>query len=210
MAEKSTVEAFADKIAALTKVQRIAICIGTFVLLGGLFFYLFYLPKSGEIDELEQKYDELQVRLTKATAAAKNLKMYQQKYKEAQGKFRLVLRLLPDKKEIPSLLENISKSGRYSGLEFMLFKPSQEVSKGFYAEIPVSIAVTGGYHNLAMFFDKVSRLSRIVNMSDIKIRHGKGGKEAEGRLNATCVATTYRFVEPSKAAAAKKKKKKKK
>ena len=83
MAEKSTVEAFADKIAALTKGQRIAIFVGTFVLLGSLFFYLFYQPKSGKINELEQKYDELQVRLTKATAAAKNLKMYQKKYKEA-------------------------------------------------------------------------------------------------------------------------------
>jgi type IV pilus assembly protein PilO len=203
MAEKSTVEAFADKIAALTKVQRIAICIGAFVLLGGLFFYVFYLPKSGEIDELEQKYDELQVRLTKATAAAKNLKMYQKKYKEAQGKFRLVLRLLPDKKEIPSLLENISKSGRHSGLEFMLFKPSQEVSKGFYAEIPVEIKVTGGYHNLATFFDKVAKLSRVVTVSKVNIKGTKG----PGTLEASCVATTYRFIETSEAPPVKGKKK---
>jgi type IV pilus assembly protein PilO len=207
MAEKSTVEAFADKIAALTKVQRIVIFIGTFVLLGSLFFYLFYQPKSGEINELEQKYDELQVRLTKATAAAKNLKMYQKKYKEAQGKFRLVLRLLPDKKEIPTLLENISKSGRHSGLEFMLFKPSQEVSKGFYAEIPVEIKVTGGYHNLATFFDKVAKLSRVVTVSNVKIKGTKGDKKGPGTLEASCVATTYRFIETSEAPPVKGKKK---
>lgn len=207
MAEKSTVEAFADKIAALTKGQRIAIFVGTFVLLGSLFFYLFYQPKSGKINELEQKYDELQVRLTKATAAAKNLKMYQKKYKEAQGKFRLVLRLLPDKKEIPTLLENISKSGRHSGLEFMLFKPSQEVSKGFYAEIPVEIKVTGGYHNLATFFDKVAKLSRVVTVSKVKITGTKGDKKGLGTLEASCVATTYRFIETSEAPPVKGKKK---
>ena len=76
-------------------------------------------------------------------------------------------------------------------MEFLLFKPGKEVSKGFYAEIPVNIEVEGGYHNLAMFFDKVSKLSRIVNVSNIKIQKMK----EPGMLKATCVATTYRFLE---------------
>ncbi len=196
-----------DKIAALNRVHRIVICAGTFLLLVGLFFYLIYMPKAARIDELKEEFDGLQVRLTKARASAKELDKYLKKYKEAQGKFRLALQLLPDKKEIPSLLENISKSGLRSGLEFLLFKPEPEVSKGFYAEIPVTIKVKGGYHNLAVFFDQVGRLSRIVNISNIEIKGTKGPKKGRTYLDASCVATTFRFLEQApKAKQAKKKK----
>lgn len=210
MAGKSLPSLPFDKIAALTRVQRVAICIGTFLLFGGLFYYLIYMPQSSRASELKQEFEDIEIKLTKAKAAAKNLKKYQKQYKDAQGKFRLVLRLLPDKKEIPSLLESISKSGRHSGLEFLLFKPAKEVPKGFYAEIPVKIEVVGGYHNLAMFFDKVSRLSRIVNVSNISIKKAKGSKKAEGYLKTSCVATTYRFIEDAKKKTANGKKKKKK
>lgn len=196
-----------DKIAALKRVYRIAICAGTFLLLVGLFFTFIYKPKVARINELKEEFDGLQVRLTKARASAKELDKYLKEYKEAQGKFRLALQLLPDKKEIPSLLEDISKSGLRSGLEFLLFKPEPEVLKGFYAEIPVTIKVKGGYHNLAVFFDQVGRLSRIVNISNIKITGTKGPKKGKTYLDASCVATTFRFLEQApKAKQAKKKK----
>lgn len=196
-----------DKIAALSRVYRILICAGTFLLLVGLFIYVIYIPKAARINELKEELDGLQVRLTKARASAKELDKYQKKYKEAQGKFRLALQLLPDKKEIPSLLEDISKSGIRSGLEFLLFQPKPEVSKGFYAEIPVIIKVKGGYHNLAVFFDQVGRLPRIVNISNIKIKGTiKTPKKGRRYLDSSCVATTFRFLE--KAPKAKKAKKK--
>jgi type IV pilus assembly protein PilO len=208
MAEKSLPSIPFDKIAALTQVQRIAICIGTFVLLGGLFFYLVYMPKSRQLSELKQNYEDLGMKLAKAKADAKDLNKVKKQYEDAKGKFRLVLRLLPDKKEIPTLLEDISKSGRHSGLEFLLFKPENEVNKGFYAEIPVKIEVQGGYHNLGMFFDKVARLSRIVNVSDISIKKSKSVKGNQKILRTSCVATTYRFLETTKKPAKGKKKKK--
>ena len=197
-----------ERVAALTRVQRILVCVGTFLLLGGGYFYLFYMPKSGRINELKQNYEDLQVKVAKAKAAARDLDKYQKQYQEAQGKFRLVLKLLPDKKEIPSLLDGISKSGRHSGLEFLLFQPEPEISKGFYAEIPVKIEVVGGYHNLALFFDKVARLSRIVNISKVEIKGAKGSKGAEGDLQTSCVATTFRFVEAAETTTAKEKSKK--
>ncbi len=197
-----------DKIATLTRVQRFAICIGTFLIMGALFFYLFYLPKLNRLSELEKNFENLEIRIVKAKRDARDLEKYRAQFKEVQGKFRLVLRLLPDKKEIPSLLEAISKSGRHSGLEFLLFQPGKEVKKGFYAEIPVKIEVMGGYHNLAMFFDKVAKLSRIVNVSNINIKQGPSSKKAQTLLKASCVATTYKFVEASKKPATGKKKKK--
>lgn len=195
-----------EKVAALTRLQRILICVSACLIMGGVYFYLIYLPKSGRINELKINCDDLQIKLARAKASAKNFDKYQKEYKEAQVKFKLVLQLLPDKKEIPGLLESISKSGRHSGLEFLLFKPDKEVSKGFYAGIPVNIEVTGGYHSLAMFFDRVAKLSRIVNISNITIKSVEGSKT--GHLKASCVATTYRFVEPSKAKPAKGKSKK--
>ncbi len=191
-----------EKIAQLTKAQRILICVGTFLLFGGLFFYLVYMPKSTKLVELKDNYDSLETKLLKAKVDASKLEKLQKEYKEAEGKFRFVLQLLPDKKEIPSLLENVSNSGRRSGLEFLLFQPTQEVIRDFYAEIPVKIQVSGGYHNLAMFFDKVSRLSRIVNVSNISINKAKSSKQKQTSLNTSCTAITYRFVEN----AAKKKK----
>lgn len=198
-----------EKVAALSRMHRILICVGAFLILSVGFFYLIYMPKSSRVNKLKSNYDTLETKLLRARAAAKNLNKFQEKYKEAEIKFRLVLRLLPDKKEIPSLLESISKSGKDSGLEFILFQPTKEVSRDFYAEIPVNIQVNGGYHNLAMFFDRVARLSRIVNISNIKIRAPKG-KGATGRLGATCVARTYRFLEASEAKPTGKKSKKRK
>jgi type IV pilus assembly protein PilO len=197
-----------EKIAQLTRIQRIIICVVTFLIIGGLFFYLVYMPKSGQINELTDKLDNLETQLVKARADASKLPGLQKKYEEVQGNFRLVLQLLPDRKEIPSLLENVSASGRLSGLEFLLFQPKQEIARDFYAEIPVNINVSGGYHNLALFFDKVARLSRIVNISDINISNAKQKESEQTILNASCTATTYRFIEEEQRKPAKKKKKK--
>jgi type IV pilus assembly protein PilO len=98
---------------------------------------------------------------------------------------------LPEKKEIPSLLTAISRAGRDVGLEFLLFQPGAEVPKEFYAEIPVSINVVGPYQNIALFFDKVARLFRVVNINDIAM----GSKGSTRDLNTTCTAITYRFIE---------------
>ncbi len=111
------------------------------------------------------------------------------KLKDAE--FKIAKMALPEKSEIPSLLTGISASGHQAGLEFLLFQPKAEEKKGFYAEIPVSIKVKGNYHFIATFFDKVARLFRIVNITDIRMRAEPG----TNTLNASCTAVTYRFIE---------------
>ena len=120
--------------------------------------------------------------------------------------FKIVTKKLPEKKEIPALLSSVSQSGRDAGLEFLLFQPESEINQDFYAEIPVSMRVAGSYHNVALFFDKVARLSRIVNIDDIKMASTKGNMD----LITSCKAVTYRFVEtkPENASSNKKKKSK--
>jgi len=149
------------------------------------------LPKSSKIDQLTKEQQRLDQELVSVKRKAKLLKKYQKEFKENQAKFKLVMKSLPDKKEIPSLLTNISRSGQDAGLEFLIFEPKPEINNDFYTEIPLLINVSGNYHNVAVFFDKVSRLNRIVNIKDIKMKAPKGGEN----LITSCTAVTYQFVE---------------
>ena len=194
-----------DKIGKLPRLYKILLCLGLFLLLVGPFVYFSFLPKISNINVLKKEHSTLETRLASAKAKANQLKVYQDKLKDAEMEFKIVTKKLPEKKEIPALLSSISQSGRDSGLEFLLFQPEAEQNKDFYAEIPVSIKITGNYHNVALFFDKVARLSRIVNIDDIKMASTKGSTD----LITSCKAVTYRFVEtkPEQASSSKKKKK---
>jgi len=183
-----------DKIGKLSRLYRILISLLIFAVLIGPFFYFVYMPKLEKIAQLRKEQETLETKLVQFQNKAKQLKKWLAKMKK-----------LPEKKDIPSLLASISRSGQDAGLEFLLFKPNPERNKEFYAEIPVSIRVTGTYHNVALFFDKVSRLSRIVNFDDIKMVNAK---KKGGKLNASCTAITYRFIE-TKLQKGKKKKRKK-
>ncbi|MBW1776013.1 MAG: type 4a pilus biogenesis protein PilO [Deltaproteobacteria bacterium] len=194
-----------NTVSGFSKVQKILIVVGIFVLAGGGFAYFSYYPKYKEITRLAQEQMKLDKDLAHSKKKAAEYESYKKKMVLAERNFRQALQALPEKKEIPSLLTNISRSGQDVGLEFLLFQPQAEVQKEFYAEIPVSIQVDGSYHNVAMFFDKVAGLSRIVNIHDIKMTAQKN----PGALRTACTAVTYRFVEapPPKKKGGKKKKK---
>ncbi len=191
-------------VSRLTKVQKILIVAGLFVVTGGAVTYFSYLPKYEEITKLTKEQLKLDQDLTRSKKKAAEIHVFRQKMDAAEREFRQALQALPEKTEIPSLLTNVSRSGQTSGLEFLLFQPQPEIQKEFYAEIPVSIQVDGNYHNVAMFFDKVSGLSRIVNIHDIQMT----AQRSPMPLRTSCTAVTYRFVEapPPKPEAAKKKK----
>jgi type IV pilus assembly protein PilO len=117
--------------------------------------------------------------------------------------FRKVMKALPEKKEIPSLLTSISQSGQDTGVEFALFEPKAEVAKEFYAEIPVEMEMSGGFHSTVMFFDKVTSLNRIVNIRNISMTIAQPTKDDEkAKLKTKCQAVTYKFIEPGEAQAA--------
>jgi type IV pilus assembly protein PilO len=106
----------------------------------------------------------------------------------------VAITLLPETREIPELLTQISQLGLSAGLEFRLFKPEPEKPADFYAEVPVSLAIIGPFHDLARFFDHLSKLSRIVNVTDIKISLAKGSGDAQ-TLTTNCLLTTFRFLD---------------
>jgi type IV pilus assembly protein PilO len=202
----SALEPFLDKISKLSQMVRILLSCGIFLIFIAAIVYFLYLPKFKEIKKLNGNLQKLQRELQIAKKNAKDLKKYQKKIKAAEQQFRIVMKSLPEKEEIPSLLSAVSLSGRDSGLEFLLFQPKKEQRKDFYAEIPVAIKVTGGYHNVALFFDKVARLSRVVNIRDILMKSTKGGVI----LSTSCTAVTYKFIDtPAKKKKGKRKRKKK-
>ena len=175
----------------LTKVQRLLISIGIIVVIIGAFTYFSFYPKFQKIQKLTKEYNTLSEELDKMKKEASKLAYYRKQMKEKEDEFNIVKQRLPDKKEIPTLLTSISKSGHDSGLEFLLFKPEKEIEKDFYAEIPVSIVVTGNYHNVGLFLSKVASLPRVVNVRDLKLLPQKDGIT----LKTSCTAVTYRFVE---------------
>jgi len=198
-------DAVFDRVSELSKIQRIMICVGVFVVIFVLFWFLSYWPRWQSIGKLDAEHKRLSADLTRSKKNAQQLESLRKEFESKQRDFNLVMKSLPEKEEISSLLTGVSQSGQQSGLEFLLFQPQADVNKNFYAEIPVSIRVSGGYHNVAQFFDKVANLSRIVNIRNIQISRDK-----TGALTTSCEAVTYKFIESTPESAAPKDKKLKK
>lgn len=191
-----------EKIEKLSKLHRILICVVSIVIPLGLFIWLSYLPKHETIGELTEKLETLEQELVIAKKKASQLKKVEKQMAEAQAKFEVAKKALPESEEIPSLLNNVANVRQDSGLESILFEPQKEIGKGFYAEIPINIKVVGEYHQMVSFSNKVARLNRIVNLKDVVIepveeRSRKKGEEMPtgNALSISCTAVTYKFLD---------------
>ncbi len=195
-------EPLIQKIAALTKLQRILISTGTVVVVVGLFVGLLYWPEIDEQGKLDTQITETETKLRRVKATADTLPEYEKKMAEKQAEFNLVAQKLPETVEVPQLLSSVSEAGKDAGLAFLLFQPQKEIPKNFYAEIPVKMNLSGTYHNLGDFFDRLAQMPRIVNIKNFEAKiAGSRGKSRKASGNASiplsiaCMAETYRFIE---------------
>lgn len=175
-----------------------------------LYYFLLHLPGSATIIEKRNKIEGLEAEKIKLLATLKGRETLKAEIARVEAEFQEATRQLPESKEIPDLLRQVSNLGRDSGLEITLFRQQGENLKELYADVPVEMAVRGGYHQLALFFEKVRQLDRIVNIGDIAM---KNPQMLEGRLQveASFSATTYRFLtEEEQAQIAKQKEEEKK
>jgi type IV pilus assembly protein PilO len=179
-----------EKIEKIKMPVRIVILAGTVVLLAGLFVWFFYIPKAEEIEKTRKEIAALEQKLTKARITARRLPQFEAEWAEVDTQFKEALKLLPNTKEIPTLLKTITQLGSDSQLEFRLFSPQREKMQDFYVEIPVSIEIRGNYHHVAVFFDKVGAMERIVNILNVTMAPD-GARSTI--LNTKCDAVTYRF-----------------
>ena len=173
--------------------QRILIYGAVFLLLAALYWYVFYQPLVTQIDAARSRQSELEAEQAQLKSKLKDPQKLREDIAETEAKFKEATTQLPEQKEIPELLRQVSNLGRDSGLEITLFRQQTETLQDLYAEVPVEMAVRGGYHQIALFFEKVRHLARIVNISDIGI---KNPQMVDGRLqvDASFFATTYRFL----------------
>jgi type IV pilus assembly protein PilO len=163
--------------------------VGILIIAAGFWFII-----RGELDDLARQQDqEVKLKETYSSKAglAINLSAYKTQMEEMRQTFGSLLRQLPDTTEVPDLLIDITQAGLGQGLEFVLFKPEKERTKEFYAELPISIKVTGNYHELANFVSDVAALPRIVTFGDITI----GSDKKSNKLLMAAKAKTYRYLD---------------
>jgi type IV pilus assembly protein PilO len=173
---------------------------------GGGYYWFVWKAKRPELLEARAKETELWTTLETKAKKAANLQAYKDQLAEMERSFGAMLRQLPNKTEVPNLLVDISQSGLAAGLEEKLFQPESEVRKDFYAELPIRIRLTGGYHEMGAFASGIAALPRIVTLHDIEItpagqsRGGAGGLPTNLVLNVT--AKTYRYLDEDEQQAA--------
>ena len=181
---------------------RVAVLLGLFaaILVAGWWFVW-----NDELEILSTKQqEELKLRdefVAKKTQAV-NLDLYTQQLSEIDRSFGALLKQLPNKSEVESLLVEINQSGMGRGLLFDLFKPGAEVSQDFYAELPINVRLTGSYHDFGAFAGDIAALSRIVTLGNITITVNPQSKE--GGLVMDAVTKTFRYLDEEELAAKRK------
>ncbi len=172
------------------------------VILIGLGYWFLWSTQIDEFDQAEAKEQELrQVFLVKKGQAVK-IDAYKQQMIDIEKTFGALLKQLPDKSQMDGLLTDINQAGLGRGLEFELFKPGQETTADFYAEMPIQIKIKGSYHDVGAFATDISKLSRIVTLNDMAISPlNRDSKDSPLILEA--VAKTYRYLDSSELAAKK-------
>jgi type IV pilus assembly protein PilO len=146
--------------------------------------------ENHEVEEVQLK-DNFKV---KAERAAK-LELYKEQLAEMEASFGALLRQLPETTEVESLLVDVSQTGLAAGLEIKRFRPSDEEKKGFYAELPITLQVSGSFHQLATFISGLAALPRIVTISEMKLEPFSQENLTSGKLNMFATAKTYRYLQ---------------
>jgi type IV pilus assembly protein PilO len=168
---------------------------------GGYYFFVWKKQRPVLLEARAEEGQLMEALTTKARRAA-NLDGYRQQLAEMEKSFGAMLRQLPNKTEVPNLLVDISQTGLAAGLEEKLFQPDGENKKDFYAELPIKIRLTGGYHEMGRFASGIAALPRIVTLHDIEITPSGSRNSADpGELTLNVTAKTYRYLDDEEQAA---------
>jgi len=187
-----------DSILKLSTSKKVLILVGILCVITGLYFYAFFNPRQEELKVLKDDLNKQIKELNESKAITRDLKKFKEQAEALNVELANALTQLPNEKEIPEILKNITSLGKESNLEFTLFRPKTEEPQQFYAKVPIELIVLGSYHNTGIFFDKMSKLPRIINVVDFNMSRTKdikGKLENEVLVKTSCVVNTYRFIE---------------
>ncbi|HSF16754.1 MAG TPA: type 4a pilus biogenesis protein PilO [Vicinamibacteria bacterium] len=175
-----------------------------FAILGGalygLFWWFVYSPMQQEIQNKTTQQRNLQAEVENAKTTAARLPEFRREVERKEATLQALSRILPSEKEVDDLLRKVQQLAAESSLDVLRFKPEATQPREFYAEWPISLELDGSYHNLAYFFDRLSRLSRIVNVTNLEV-DAKREPSISSTITANCTATTFVFIEPAAAPA---------
>jgi len=170
----------------------------------GVFYYYYEMPVRADIASRETQLESLRADINKGLTTAKKLPEFRAQVTELENRLANLRAVLPEEKDAADLLRRMQTLATHSNLVIKSFKPAPTVTKQLHAEWPISLELDGTYHNLATFFDRVGKFTRIVNISALDIK-GKDKPESNSTITAECTATTFVLLEkaaPKPAAAA--------
>lgn len=185
-----------------TPVKIIAILIIS-ALTAGAGIYFVTVPQLDELDVLEKQEESLKSAFEVKQKKAVNLQDYRDQLDQIEASLGEMLKQMPTKAEVASLLVDISQTGLASGLEFKLFQPAASIDREFYSELPIAIQVVGKYEELGLFVSGLASLPRIVTVHDVVM--SPLGKEGKDGMNMSATIKTYNEGEAAQAGPATKK-----
>ncbi|MEO5701144.1 MAG: type 4a pilus biogenesis protein PilO [Casimicrobiaceae bacterium] len=169
---------------------KLAILFAIFLVIVGAGAFLDWKDQYDALERSGQEEATLRTQYTEKKAKAINYELYVQQLKEIEQSFGALLKQLPNRSEMDALLTDINQAGLGRGLAFELFKPAaQEKMAEFYAELPIEVKITGGFHDMGAFASDVAQLPRIVTLNDVAISNDKGV------LTLEAIAKTFRYLD---------------
>jgi type IV pilus assembly protein PilO len=189
-----------DSVLKLSNQKKILILAAILCVVAGLFGYSVLLPLQDELVRLRAEDSQTTRELHESEAITRELASFKSQVKNLTEELDRALTQLPNEKQIPDMLRDVSTLGKESSLEFTLFKPRPEDPRQFYARVPVELTILGSYHSTGVFFDRVSKLPRIMNVVDfnmIRAKDVKGRPDGKDEIliKTSCLLNTYRFIE---------------
>jgi type IV pilus assembly protein PilO len=168
--------------------------VGAFVALAvgacAAFYYYIEVPARADMASRELQLTMLQADVAKGMTTARKLPEFRAQVTDLEGRLANLKAILPEEKDVADLLNRMQTVAAQSNMVIKGFKPSPTVTKQLHAEWPITLDLEGTYHNLALFFDRVGKFTRIVNISGLDVR-GRDSKADARTISATCVATTF-------------------
>lgn len=190
---KNILAQFQEKISGLDVAHKVLLFAGTLLFLGAAFYFLKFQGQLNTVSRLDAQISSERSTLVSLKVAVTKVDVLQKQIAQSQKELVKLLMLLPNQKEIPGLLESVSRLGAYVGLENILFQPEPEVLHQFYATIPVKLDLVGTFDDLGVFLDSVSKLDRILKVKSLKLT--RQSKEQTPLLQVNCEIVTYRFLQ---------------
>jgi len=176
------------------KVQKIMLGAMSVIILSYVYFGTSFLPfnypvRRAKIEALEKEHAKLSAELEKARKMVGNLARLEAEYQRLHEQWLSAQELLPEEKEMPELLRQVTTAGMKAGVEFSLFEPQSPSPRDFYAEHPVKVHVRGGYHQVGIFLSRLANMPRIVNVAKLELVQPGSGKKRVGKRAIKNIST---------------------